>query len=116
MENLNFLAEGKYYRTFKGQNCARDDILTNQTECKYATAIFGFNWDKTDIFDSRPAGCFYHDDLGYFNQLTNSSSTKPPSFFDSMGALCKRGMINVFAEFKVLSLNISMLLDNFKFQ
>ena len=85
--------EGQYYRTFNGKNCVQNDILSNEEECKSVTRELGLGWDRTDTFDTRPAGCFHHDDMGYFNQLKVSFSTNPTSIFESMGAVCKRGIL-----------------------
>ena len=87
--------EGQYYRTFNGKNCVQNDILSNEEECKLVTRELGLTWDRADTFDTRPAGCFYHDDMGYFNQLKASFSTNPTSIFKSMGAVCKRGILSI---------------------
>ena len=78
-----------YHKTTNGKNCVLDDIVTTEAECKVAIARLGIQYQSSSPWFIRPAGCFYHGNRGYFNQLTDPSATNPPDDLSDMGGVCQ---------------------------
>ena len=94
-----FYAEHEYYRTNDSKNCVPNDIIANLQKCKNAIAKLGFSFVGSQSWNSRPAGCFYHNCnndgehcSGFFNQIIDPFKTSPLNSRRHLGAVCQRGI------------------------
>ena len=89
MQNICYvLSEQGYHKTSNGKHCTLDDIVTTEAECKVAITRLGLQFQLSFPWFSRPAGCFYRGNHGFFNQLTDPSATKPTDDLSDMGGVC----------------------------
>ena len=90
MQKICYLfSEQDYHKTANGKNCVLDDIVATESECKVAITRLGLQYQSSFPWFSRPAGCFYHGNRGYFNQLTDPSATNPLDDLSDMGGVCQ---------------------------
>ena len=67
-----------YLEAAEGTNCAIDQIITSESQCKYVIfKMEGVTYQRINMkrYD-RPAGCFHEFGIrGHFNKIVDSSAT-----------------------------------------
>ena len=84
-------ASGGYYIGDVRKNCLKEEIVSNEAECKNAATRLGLTFTGTFTSSDVPAGCYYYD--GYrtkFNTVIDTHATNKANF-GGRGGVCKKG-------------------------
>ena len=76
-------------------DCPFEEILFSKHDCRVATDTLGLTFNDTSNFNEtrRPAGCFYQNEMSFFNPTVDPSITNPVQFVDTqlnMGGVCRQ--------------------------
>ena len=72
-----------------GDNCPIMQLITKREQCLNALSSLGLKPIKMNVDSpTKPAGCYFLKEWGYFNNIANPESTEPEKF-DGRGGVCK---------------------------
>ena len=75
----------------KNQNCAYDEVIKLETECRAASEFLGLYFTSEFTSTKHPAGCHYstNHQKSYFNQILVIANTLP-GFWGYHAGVCKK--------------------------
>ena len=78
-----------FYKNAEGENCPIQRLIIKKDECSKALSELGLEQINLNVNNPiRPAGCYFLQGWGYFNNVMDPESTEPDKF-DGRAGVCK---------------------------